>query len=362
MAEENAESRNLEPTERRRQEAREEGRVAISADLYAGLLLLVGTLVLWYFGPSMASNILRMTRSGLESHALTLDVRFREAASLLGGMISEYLALVGWPLGLLTIALVAVGLGQTGILFNPTLLAARFQRVDPSEGVARLFSLTALVKVLFSVLKAVLVGVILYWVLTARHDDIAQLGEGTVASSSTKAWTIVMEASLAVAISLTILGILDYAYQRYRLETSLKMTRQELKEELKREEGDPLLKGRIRRLQREVSRRRMLREVPKATVIITNPTHFAVALKFDRKSMPAPVVLAKGRDLFAKKIIELARDHGIPIVEKPPLARALYRMVHPGKEIPPSLYFAVAEILAWLHKAAHGTLVSREGA
>ncbi len=360
MAEDNAESRNLEPTERRRQEAREQGKVAVSADLYAGLLLLVGTLVLWWQGPELGTRILRLTRAGLESHAFILDLSFREASALIGELIMEYLGLVGWPLAMLSLSIIAVGLAQTGVLFNPTLLAVKIQRIDPSQGFAKIFSLSSLVKVFFSVLKALLVGFVLYWVIRSRHDDIAQLGEGTVSFAAAKGWSIVIQSALGVAICLTILGVADYAYQRYRLETSLKMTRQELKEELKREEGDPLLRGRIRRMQREISRRRMLREVPKATVIITNPTHFAVALRFQRKTMATPVVLAKGKDLFAKKMIEIARDKGVPIVEKPPLARALFRMCQPGREIPPTLYFAVAEILAWLQKSGAPGILDRE--
>jgi flagellar biosynthetic protein FlhB len=192
-----------------------------------------------------------------------------------------------------------------------------------------------------------------WWVLAGRSEQIAGLGQGVSPSLRgivVQGWELVLRTALAIAGALAAIAVLDYILQRLRFERSLRMTREEVKEEIKREEGDPQVKARIRRLQRDAAQRRMLRAVPTASVIITNPEHVAVALQYDRATMPAPRVVAKGAGRVAKRIIELGRKSAVPVVERKPLAQALFRTVEVGREIPAGLYFVVAEVLAFVYR------------
>jgi len=226
----------------------------------------------------------------------------------------------------------------------------RWDRIDPSVGLQRLFGSGTGVRALTALLKVIALAVLAYVVLWTRLGEISRIGEGTLGGALALEWSIISRLFLGVAVALLVIGGLDYLAQRLRLDRQLRMTRQEAKEELKQEEGDPQVKARIRKLQREAAQRRMFQEVPKATVVVKNPTHLAVALRYERGRMSAPKVVAVGAGHVAERIIETARRFGVPVVENRPLAKALYRLGKLDREIPVALYQAVAETLAFVYR------------
>ena len=207
---------------------------------------------------------------------------------------------------------------------------------------------------LVAVFKVGVVAAMAAWVLRGRAVQISTLGQNDLASASVQAWDIAIRLALAITAALAVLGVADYVFQRWRYEQSLRMSRQELKEELRREEGDPLMRGRIRKMQREAARKRMMQDVPKATVVITNPTDLAIALRYERGTMAAPRVVAKGAGFVARNIVGLARRHSVPVVERREIAQALFKAVKVGQDIPAALYYAVAEVLAYLYRLRGG--------
>lgn len=349
MAEEEGQERTEAPTQRRREDARREGRTAVSQDLASGALLLVGVLMLLNTGPRLADGLRDQVRRGLLG-GCGPDLTAGTIEGLVGGTALQLLDWLGPLFGVVFAATAAVGMLQAGFHITPELLSVRWEKLDPAAGVQRLFSWGAVVRALTALLRVAAVAVLVWWVLRGRAAQVAGLGEAGVAGAAAQAWEIVVRLAVAVAAALFLIGVLDYAYQRYKFEQSLRMTRQELKEELKREEGDPQIKQRIRRLQREAAQRRMLREVPRATVVVTNPVHLAIALRYDRATMPAPRVVAVGSGFTAQRIAATARRHGVPVLERPTLARALYKTVRVDQEVPAALYQVMAELLAFVYR------------
>lgn len=245
---------------------------------------------------------------------------------------------------------VAASLGQTGLMFAPRNLKPDFKRLNPLQGARRMFSGRALFDLAKTLVKVVLCGVVLYQVVLDRQDELLSLGRvGHVAAAGLLA-DVILDMGLRVAGLLVVAALLDFGYQRYQFERGLRMTKEEVKEEMRSMEGDPHVKGRIRGQQRALARRRMMQAVPTADVLVTNPTHLAIALKYNPQSMGAPRVVAKGERLMAERIINLAKEHKVPIVRNIPLAHALYRSVEVGAEVPASLYKAVAEVLAFVYR------------
>ncbi len=349
MAEETGQDKTIPPSERRRQEARLQGQVAVSAELSAGLLLLAGVAILWWGGSRMAIGLFDLLREDFSTF-LYREMDTVQAAALLSAMLLKGAGLLAVLMGLLFVLSLAVGALQAGFYFTPELLLPNFERISPTAGFSRMFSLAATVKGLLAVLKVAAVAAVALWVLKGKAGLIAGAGEGSLMSASVTAWGVAIRLALVVAMAMLVLGALDYGYQRWRHEMSLWMTHQEFKEEMKREEGDPQVKARIRKLQREAARKRMWEEVPKATVVVTNPTHLAVALRYDRGTMPAPRVVAKGAGHVAERIKDMARRHAIPVVERKPLAQALFKGAGIGQEIPLALYHAVAELMAHVYR------------
>ncbi len=253
--------------------------------------------------------------------------------------------------------LLAVGVGasvaQVGFQINTEKLELKPDRLNPVNGVGKLFSGSSVVRGLLTVLKVLAVGAVAYFVLDGRGGSVVSLGRGRLTGAAPVAWELVLRLSLYLAGAVALVAIIDYVYQRRRFERSLMMTKEELKQELKQEDGDPQIKARIRQIARERTRRRALTEVPKATVVVTNPTHYAVALRYDPVRDTAPVVIAKGKGAFAKRIMKLARESGVPVIERPPLARAL-QAIREGQAIPGVLFRAVAEVLAFVMKLRSG--------
>ena len=348
-------SNKTEPaTPKRKEEARKKGQIAVSRDLSTAVILLSGIGLLAAMLPVGVQKMTDMTRQGL---TLSFPLDFHE------GMSIEQVYAVVMHAGLTVVTLslpVVVGilvmgsaasLLQTGLLWRANAVQPDVERISPIKGLSRLFSLRSVMELAKGLLKIAIVTGIGVWV--ARYDVLQIPGLigfdlGTVLQVTGR---LSLKVGLTVAGAIGILAGLDYFYQRYEWERSLRMSKDEVKEEHKATEGDPLIKSRVRTIQREMTKKRMMAAVKTADVVITNPTHLAVALKYDTASMGAPVVVAKGAGLVAERIRELARHHGVPVVEHKFVARTLFKLVDIGKEIPNELYRAVAEILAFVYRA-----------
>jgi flagellar biosynthetic protein FlhB len=348
-----AEESDLERTEpasaRRIEKAREEGHVPQSRELSAFLVLAAGAGGLWMLGSWGAQHAGDIVR-----HGLSFDRRsaFDPAAMQRSFSALSWDALtLAAPLFFLTLlAAVAAPALLGGWLFSPKALQPDLQRLDPVKGFQRLFSWQSLMELAKGVLKSLLIGGVIFWFVRLEQgrlfDLMGQPLEGALASFG----HMLLLAAAALVVGVAVIAAIDVPFQLWQYYSQLRMTREELRQEMKEMEGDPQLKARIRRQQLEVFRRRMMAQVPKADVVVTNPTHFAVALKYDREKMGAPEVVAKGMNLVAQKIRELAVEHHVPVVEMPPLARALYRHTDLGDQIPAALYTAVAEVMAYVYQ------------
>jgi flagellar biosynthetic protein FlhB len=336
--------RTEKPTPRRRQKARAEGHVARSAELVASVILL-GVLAGL---PGMVPRIGQQ----LSEFLLGMIAAVGEGAIApdgLGDLARRSLTEVGivaWPvLGLIVAGALASNLAQVGWHFAPGQLQPKLSRVDPFQGIKRLTNARSAVELLKGIVKVLIVASTGWSYCSKRWEDLYRLSAVAPQQVAGRVGELAYGMARQMAVALAVLAALDYAYQKWQLERSLKMTKQEVSDEMRETEGNPEIKARIRQRQRETARRRMMTAVPKASVVITNPTHFAVALQYEM-GQPAPTVVAKGQDLIAQRIREIAAEHGVPRVENPPLARTLYRSVEVGEQIPPELYRAVAEVLA----------------
>ncbi len=345
------------PTPKRREEARERGQVARSTELASALSLLGLLVVLEMSGTYMMAEITKIARyawGGLGTFAFDDTEVRRQTLTFFLEML-----LVAGPmlLGALVIG-VASNVMQFGFLFAPDALALRWENLSPARGFERIFSRRTAVEVLKSFLKIGVIGTVAWSCVSGKVPKLMTLMDTNLAVFFSAVAGTAATLVLRVGLVTLALALLDFFYQRWEYEESLKMSKQEIKDERRQMEGDPLIKARIRRLQQEAARRRMFAELPNADVVITNPTHLAVALKYDGASMDAPVVLAKGARLMAARIKAVAREHGIPVMENKPLARALYRSVPVGAAVPNALFGAIAEVLAYVYQA-RGTLEAK---
>jgi flagellar biosynthetic protein FlhB len=345
---EDIESRTEAATPRRREEAREQGQVAFSTDLVSGVLLVAAMGVLCLGASRLGLGLLTETRLGILA-AASRDLTVPRVQSLLAQLVSQCAQCTGPLLGTLFAVGLAICLVQVGVRPNPALIGLDWERLWPASG-GRLLSWRNTMRGLFALVRLAVVGLLAWWVLARQGPNLAAAGGLHLPSAIGQAWTIVMRLALAIAGGFLLLGVTDYFWQFWRLEQSLRMTRQEVKDEAKREEGDPLVRARVRRLQRETARKKMMQEVRRATVVVTNPTHLAVALRYDRATMSAPRVVAKGAGHMAHRIADLARRHNVPVLERRSLAQALFRTVKLNQDIPVGLYVAVAEVLAHIYR------------
>ncbi|MBW1991792.1 MAG: flagellar biosynthesis protein FlhB [Deltaproteobacteria bacterium] len=348
MADEDYQDRTEQPTPKRRAEAREKGQIARSRDLNASLVLLTGILLLSWWGPWMgyrSAAMLRDCLTGLRPGLLTVQT----APALLVKFASLAAALLAPVfLGLVFISVLA-NYVQGGWIFSTQRLTPELSRINPWAGLKRMVSGEAWVELGKSLAKVTLIAVVAYFSLRRQLPHLLPLLRQGLGQLFIFLKAGALHIAGRIAIALLVLGLLDYLYQRYRYEKSLRMTKQEVKDELRQTEGDARVKARIRSLMRQLATKRMLTEVPAADVVVTNPTRVAVALKYDSRTMVAPRVVAKGQGFIALKIIALAQEAGVPQVENPVLARSLYRLVEVGEVIPVSLYRAVAEVLAYIY-------------
>jgi flagellar biosynthetic protein FlhB len=338
-----------DPTPHRRQKAREEGHVVRSQDLGSAVLLLAGMLVLLMSGGALIDFLGRYAARQLGGEAwLSADADFVVAQwTTTLAALARYLLPI---LGLCMLAAIAVNVVQVGFLFLPHKLTPDVSRLSPIKGFGRLFSMGSSARLAFGIFKIVVIGSVAFVSLYGERQKI--LGLGALAPPEIAAYLldVLLWTTIRIGLALLVLALLDYAFQRWKHEQDLKMTPQEMREEMKHLEGDPQIVARRRVVQRQLVLNRLSQAVPKADVVITNPTELAVAIQYEPESMVAPIVVAKGAGLIAQRIRRLALEHGIPIVEKKPLAQALYREVDVNQPIPHDKYAAVAEVLAYVYQ------------
>jgi flagellar biosynthetic protein FlhB len=347
MADQDDPSRTEEPTGRRLQQGRERGQVAVSQDVKTWGMLAGGALALAMLVP-MAGRDLMTSMTVLLENADRLRVDPAAAAIAPLGLLIDVGRAVGPILALLVVTAVAVTLTQVGVLWAPAKIAPEFGRLSPLKGLERIFSLNGLVEFGKGLVKIGIVAAVFTVIalpVLREVDALSSLAPGTIVDRLHRLVLTLFGGTLAV---MAVVAAIDYVYQRIKFLKQMRMTRQEVRDEHKQSEGDPQIKARIRRLRVERARRRMMAAVPQADVVITNPTHYAVALRYDMARMAAPTLVAKGADLIAHRIRELAKTHDVPIVENPPLARSLYASVDLDAEIPPELYEAVARVIGYV--------------
>lgn len=348
---ESSDQEKTEPaTAKKREESREKGQVTISREVSSAAIL-IASLGVFYFAGGWMFSRLRDEMVEILGHLDSLGIGTTDTAHLMLSQVFLFMLQVMSPI---LIAVLVVGIGsyiaQIGFLFTGEPLVPDLKKMDPVGGIKRLFSLRSMVELLESVLKVLFIGIIAWDVARPALDDFAGLVHLGVVDILTYFGKETFKITFFICLGLVALAVADYAYQRWQQEKDLRMTKQEVKDEHKQTHGDPQIKGRIRRLQREMARRRMMTAVPTADVVITNPTHLAIALKFDANVMDAPVVVAKGAGEVARRIREIAKEHHVPLVEEKPLARALYKATDLGDSIPVELYKAVAEVLAYVYR------------
>lgn len=349
MAETAHESRTEAPTPRRREKAREEGQVLHSAELQGALQLLTGAGVLTLGGQWFASHLGAVTAGYLTRRP---ESEWTAAHTVrLGQSAADDLQRLCLPIVLVTLTVgVLVAFAQAGsIVVSPVKL--NWERVDPRGGWSRLLSLETFVRGLQAVVKAALISAVAVAIIVAGRQAIGTVGFQSFASACGEAWDECQRLLLALAGVVLGLGVIDFGFKWYRHEQQLKLSRQELKEEQKEDAGDPHLRARLRKLQQQTALAKGIQDVPTATVVLTNPTHLAIALRYEHGVTSAPVVLAKGEGVVAMRIRRIAEQHGIPVEERRPLVRALYRLVDVGQEIPVEFYQAIAEILSAIYRA-----------
>ena len=336
-------------TPKRRRDERKKGNVFSSKDLVSAFFILAVFSVINAFGRQMLTALYNSMQYwvGLSGNPFALtDAALR---AMLVEVLRTILVVAG-PIMLVSILVNVLLTGaQTRFLFSTEALKPKFNRLSPISGIKRMFSLRSLVEVIKSLLKIAVICAIIYDNITGSLQKIARLYDVDIQSAVLYLCSTVYSTVLSIAVVFVLLGVADLLYQWWDYEKNLRMTKQEVKEEYKQLEGNPQIKSKIRQKQQEMARRRMMQEVPNADVVIRNPTHYAIAIRYEPEKNHAPQVVAKGADQVALKIIQIAEENKITLTENRPLARALYEEVDIGREIPPSFYQEVAEILAWVY-------------
>jgi len=348
-----------QPTSKRRNKARQEGQVAKSQEINLVVGLMAAVIYFVLRGPAMVKSI-RVLFRRLFTDYFSMRLTPETTVRILNDLVNDMMEIILPFMVILVIAALMANIFQIGFLFTLKPFKPRLDKFNPIKGIKRLFSPKKLVEVLKDVFKILIIGVVPYIIIKGELDRLPLIMDMHVWAILSYIGTLILKIVFYTGLVMLILAILDYSYQKWNHEKDLKMTKQEVKDEIKQSEGDPKIRARIRHLQFEFLRKLMMQEVPKADVVITNPMHIAVALKYERTKMDAPRVVAKGVRLIAEKIKKLAHEHNVPIVENKPLAQSLYKMVEVGDTVPETLYKAVAEVLAYVysrknkdHAAAH---------
>jgi len=347
MSEHDDQERTEQATPKRIEEARRRGDVPRSRDLSAAAVLLAAGVGMYSMGSYSGGALYNMMRTQL---TISPEQALQDGYLITAVANAATQAAVGLApiFGLVVLAATLAPLALGGWSFSTEALTPNFSRLSPASGFARMFSMQAVLELGKSLAKFSVVALVAVWVLRRDTGELLQLGSEPVAKAILHAFRVCGKAFIALTSGLLIIAAIDVPMQLWQYAKKLKMSREEIRQELKESEGSPEIKGRIRRTQQEMARRRMMQDVPKADVVVTNPTHFAVALRYDENRMRAPIVVAKGADAIAARIREIAAEHQVPVFEAPPLARALHAHVDIGGEIPQTLYAAVAQVLTYV--------------
>jgi len=349
MSESDDSQKTEDPTGRKLQEARDQGQVANSREVNNVLMILALTISVVMFGGAMARDIVNMTLPFIEmpdkvptdiGHLTTIGWKLLGMVLLAGAA----------PLVLALFAAFGAGYLQFGLILSSESMMPSLDKISPLKGLKRIFSLRSFSEFFKGLLKIAIVGAIVFTVLTPSIGDLHKLIGMEMGQLLDVISKLLNRLLLTVFAAMVVITLLDVLYQRYEFTKGLRMSRQEIKDEMRESEGDPMIKGRLRQLRMERARKRMMAEVPKADVVVTNPTHYAVALKYNQVEMSSPKVVAKGADRVAQRIREVAAENNVPIVENPPLARGLYASVEIDQEIPPEFYKAVAEVIGYIFR------------
>lgn len=347
MADEDKDSKTEDPTEKRLRKARDEGNVPISQEIKSLITLIAVLVIVGLMAPFIIRRLGQLLGAFL-GHVDRIPTDLEGLRAALLGLLQQVGIVLAMPIGMMVILAIAGGVMQAGFMLSGKKLEPKFDKLNPVTGFTRMFSKQKLVDFFKSLLKILLVGGVAVAVIIPNfiHPDVMMQKDFSVTLHDMHWMLIILLFTFCVAFAF--LAIADLLWTRHQHREKLKMTKQEVKDEHKQSDGDPMVKGRIRSLRMRRARERMIKSVPKASVVITNPTHYAVALMYDMDTMPAPKLVAKGVDFLAARIREIAEDNGIPIVENPPLARALYASVDVDRDIPPDHYKAVAEVIGYV--------------
>ncbi|BBI34423.1 flagellar biosynthesis protein FlhB [Cohnella abietis] len=336
-------------TPKKRQESRKKGQVAKSSEIPSSLILLMSICCLLMLGPFLQKQVI-VIFSDIYLHRLNMDVTELNVLSLFNHYAIQMLILLAPIFIMVVIIAFSAYYVQIGWLFTFEPLKPKLEKLSPLKGAKNIFGIRSVVEFLKSSMKLISVGLIVFTVLWSQKKRLLDLAHLPVEDIFAFVTSLTVRMGIFVAALLFILAIGDFMYQRYEFEKNLRMSKQDIKDEYKNSEGDPLIKAKIKERQRRMALMRMMQEVPKADVIITNPTHFAVALKYDSTQMDAPTVIAKGQDYLALRIREIAKQNDVIMMENKPLARALFERTEVGQSVPGDLFQAVAEVLAYVYR------------
>ncbi|MBS4207608.1 flagellar biosynthesis protein FlhB [Bacillus sp. FJAT-50079] len=336
-------------TPKKRLESKRKGQTAKSQDVNTaiGLLAVFGFLI--FFSAQLGPVALDVFRHSFTTFLL-MDITEANMQLIMLDVLKEVAFLLGPIMLVALLAGIAANVLQVGFMFSAEPLQPKLEKLDPIKGLKRIFSIRAIVELLKSILKISFVGAITVTVLWSRIDEVLVLAYKPIGTALQTVGGLTLQMGIAASLALLFLSLFDFLYQKYDFEKNIRMSKQDIKDEYKNTEGDPLIKSKIKQKQKEMAMSRMMQEVPKADVIITNPTHYAIALKYDEENADAPIVIAKGVDFIAQKIKLIANEHKVVMVENRPLARSLYDQVEVGQAIPDDFFKAVAEILAYVYR------------
>ena len=349
MADEDKDSKTEQPSQKRLDEAREKGNLANSKELGNFFMLLVlAVTVTWFIPPILKNSQILLTPFLSDADSLAADQK--GLSLLLYKVAFTGFAIISLPLLASMISAIATSFLQHGFVLSAEPMMPKLNKISPMAGFSRIFSMRSLVDFIKNITKVVVVGIVAFLSVYPELRHVRQLPNESTEGMLLFLWMIAGRMTIGEVIAMFFIALFDIIFQRFQHIKSLRMSKQEIKDEYKQSEGDPVVKQRLRRLRMERAQNRMMAAVPKADVVITNPTHFAVALQYDTTTMSAPIVVAKGQDLIALKIREIAKENNVPVIENPPLARALFSSTELEKEIPVSHYEAVAKIISYVYQ------------
>lgn len=348
--------RTEKATPKKRRDARERGQVRKSADLVAALTMMIMAAVLQLVISNMGTSLMDITGKYIaNSHSPAESLSLAGAGKLMNMMVTDFLSVMLILLGVAFIAGIVANVVQFGFLFSTKAMGIKMGKLNPLKGLKRIISFQTLFDLAKNIVKIIVIGIIIYGEISANTEKYPLMMTSGLESTLVFIGEIAFGAMIKIAACLLVIAAFDFIYQWFKYEKELRMSKYEVKMEYKQQEGDPLIKGQIKQKQRQMAMMRMMQDVPDADVVITNPTHYAVALRYEAEKAPAPRVCAKGKNLVAQRIKEIARENGVNIIEDKPLAQGLYAYCEIGDLIPADMYQAVAEILAQIYKEKKGS-------